>query len=506
MRIFSSEKLRELETVTCQKQNISSIDLMEREGSVISCEIISRFMPSQRIVIMAGPSQNGGVALAAARMLFEQGYRKVEVFLFNIGQLSHDCEEEHKKLLLIDGLDYTEVKKKFVPPYLGESDVVVDGLFGAELTEPMNGGFVYVARYINESGAFVISIDVPSGLFSEWNSRIPKRDVIHANMTFSFQLPRLSFFFEENAEVLGDWHLVDLDLDEEKIKETKSDFILVEARNVRPLIKPRNPFSGKRDYGSALFFAGSTGMAGASVLAARGAMRSGAGLATVHGPRTSINIVQTATPEVMFEPDRNEHFISDMTLHYSHQAVCAGPGIGTHETTIDALENLLKQTPKTLVLDADALNCIAKRPTLLPMLPPWTIITPHIGEFDRLFGKHDYAEDRLRTAIEVSKKYNIIIVLKGHYTMVVRPTGRVNVNSTGNAGMATAGAGDVLAGVISAFLAQGYSPDRAALIGVYVHGLAGDMAAEELGEFGVMASDIVNRIGRAIKSVMEQHS
>ena len=506
MKIFSSEALKQLITTTCERQNISTIDLVEREGSVVSCELIARFLPSQRIVVMAGPDNNGAIALAAARMLFEQGYRKVEVFLFNIGKLSHDCDEERKKILPIDGLDFTEVTKEFVPPYLGESDVLLDGLFGIELSEPMRGGFVAVARYINESGAFVISIDVPSGLLGEWNQHVLKRDVIHANVTLTFQLPRLSFFFAENAELLGDWKLMDIDLDQARIKDMESDFRLMEARNVRPLIKPRPPYTSKRDYGSTLFFAGSTGMVGAAVMTSRSSLRSGAGLATVHGPRAAINIVQTAAPEVMFEPDRNEHVITEMPLHYTHQAVCVGPGIGTHDRTVDALEGLLKQNPSNLVLDADAINCIAKRPALLSMLPARTIITPHVGEFDRLFGNHDNSESRLQTALEMARQYNLVIVLKGHHTMVVGATGRVSINSTGNPGMATAGAGDVLAGVITAFLAQGYSPDLAAKIGVYIHGLAGDMAAEDLGEFGVMASDIANRVGRAIKRVMAQHS
>ena len=238
-------------------------------------------------------------------------------------------------------------------------------------------------------------------------------------------------------------------------------------------------------------------------MCSRAALRSGAGLATVHGPKGALGIVQTAAPEVMFEPDRNEHFITDMTVHHGHKAVIAGPGIGTNDHTVSALEGLLKNVPNTLLLDADALNCIEKRPALLTMLPPKTVITPHAGEFDRLFGEHSSSEDRLKTAIEASSRYNIVIVLKGHYTMVIRPTGRIFINSTGNPGMATAGSGDVLAGVIGAFLAQGYSPERAATIGAYVHGLAGDIATEELGEFGIIASDISDRLGRAIKMVME---
>lgn len=505
MKIFASNVIREIDNATCEAQNLNSIDLMERAAGAVSCEIISRFLPGQRIVVVAGPGNNGGDALAVARILFEQGYRKVEVFLFNVfGKLSHDCDEERKKLITMDGIDFTEVKRDFSPPYLGENDVVVDGLFGSGLRQPLQGGFVMLARYINDSGAYVVSIDLPSGLFGEWNENVSHRDMIHADLTLTFQTPRLSFFFAENADIIGEWKLLDIDLDAEKMKELSTDFMLVEAGSVRPLLKPRPKFSGKRNYGSVLMMAGSIGMMGAAVMSARSCLRSGAGLVTVHSAKVGMPVLQTAVPEAMFEPDRNENCISDMTIHHSHQAVAIGPGIGTQDRTIDALESLLKNCKSPLVLDADALNCIAKRPSLLEILPAHTVITPHIGEFDRLFGEHPNSEERLKKAIDMAKYYNIIIVLKGHYTATVRPTGRVYFNSTGNPGMATAGAGDMLTGVIAAFLAQGYRPEHAATIGVFVHGVAGDMAAAENGEYGLMAGDIADYCGKAIKAIINR--
>lgn len=505
MKIFTSQAFRELDSATCEAQQISSVELMERAAELVTDELNSRFVPGQRFVVMAGPGNNGGDALAVARMLIERGYKKVEVFLFNVaGKLSHDCDEERKKLITIDGVDFTEVSKEFTPPYLSENDVVIDGLFGSGLNKPLAGGFVAVARYINESGAYVVSIDLPSGLFGEWNSMVQRRDMVHANLTLAFQLPRLSFFFEENSDIIGECKFLDIDLDQAKIKEMPADFRLVESKNVRPLLHKRLPFTGKRDYGSAVVFSGSTGMMGAAVMCGRSVLKSGAGLVMVHGPRGGLQIVQTAVPEAIYEPDRSEHFISDMRLHHEFQAVAIGPGIGTNDQTTDALESLLKAGVSSLVLDADALNCISHRPALLTMLPAKTIITPHIGEFDRLFGEHSHSEDRLKTAIEMARKYNIIIVLKGHYTATVRPTGKVYINPTGNAGMATAGAGDVLTGVITAFLAQGYVPEHAATIGVFVHGLAGDIAADEIGEFGMTAMDIADRIGRAIKLITDK--
>lgn len=504
MKIFTSAALHDLDNATCEAQQISSVDLMERAASMVHIELMSRFLPGQRFVVMAGPGNNGGDALAVARMLIEQGYRRVEVFLFNVtGQLSHDCEEQRKKLITIDGVDFTEVSRQFTPPYLSPDDVVIDGLFGSGLSQPMSGGFVAVTRYINDSKAYVVSIDLPSGLFGEWNANVNKRDIVHADLTLAFQFPRLSFFFAENYDVLGEWKLLDIELDQAKAREMETDYMLVEEKNIRPLLNKRLPFTGKRNYGSTLIFAGSTGMMGAAVMCARAAMKCGAGLATVHSARGGINIVQAAVPEAMYEPDRNDHVITDMRIHHEHQAIVAGPGIGTHELTVDALENLLRSGASPLVLDADALNCITKRNSLLSLLPAKTIITPHIGEFDRLFGEQRSSEDRLKTAIEMAQQYNIIIVLKGHYTATVRPTGRVYFNPTGNPGMATAGAGDVLTGIIAAFLAQGYRPEHAATIGAYVHGLAGDMAEQKLGEFGLTASDIANYSGRAIRHIIE---
>ena len=506
MKIFSSQVIKEIDKATCEAQGITSIDLMERAAYALCYEIVARFQPGQRMVIMAGPGNNGGDALAVARMLFEQGYRKLEVFLFNVlGKLSPDCEEEKNRLLAIEGIDFTEVTRDFQPPYLSKDDILIDGLFGSGLKGPLQRGFINLVRFINDSGAYVISIYIPYGLSGEWNENVMRRNMVHANLTLTFQFPRLSFFFEENEEVVGEWKVLDIELDYPTIKEMPVDYVLVEARDVKPLLKKRNNFSAKRDYGSSLIFAGSIGMTGAAVLAAKGCLRSGVGLTTVHSAATSLPIVQTAIPEAMFEPDRNPHYITDMTVHHHHQSVAIGPGIGVAEETIDALEYLLKTYKNPIVLDADALNCISIRPHLLSLLPSHSIITPHIWEFDRLFGESANNEQRLKKAIDMARYYNIIIVLKGHYTATIRPTGRVYFNSTGNPAMATPGAGDVLTGVISAFIAQGLRPEQAASVGVFIHGMAGDMAAEKWGEYGLLASEIADHCALAIKKISDSN-
>lgn len=508
MKIFDSKTIHELDAATCEAQKISSIDLMERAATAVAAEIVAQFFPTQRIVVIAGPGNNGGDALGTARMLIEQGFGNLEIYLFDVNPgkgLSHDCAEELKRLQALEkGVNLTIVQREFNPPALGPSDVVLDGLFGSGLRTPLQGGFVSVARYINDSGAYVVAIDIPSGLFGEWNDTTITRDMVHANLTLAFQQPKLSFFFPENEIAVGEVKVVDINLDHESIINTPADFILVEERNIRPSLKPRNPFSAKRDFGSAMLFAGSPGMLGAAILSARAALRSGAGLVTVHSAAMGLTPLQTAVPCAMFESDKSQIRITDMRLHHEHQAVGAGPGIGTNPETINALEGLLKNVKCPLVLDADALNCIALRPTLLSLLPPKTIITPHVGEFDRLFGQHKSTEERLRKALEKSKYYNIIIVIKGHHTIVVRPTGKAYINSTGNAAMATAGAGDVLTGAITAFCAQGYRPELAATMGVYFHGLAGDIAQTKHGQYGVTALDIADTMGQAIQQVLSK--
>lgn len=506
MRIISSKFIKDLDAATCEAQGIDSLVLMERAASAVAGELTKRFLPSLRFVVFAGPGNNGGDALAVARILAERGYERVEAYLFNVtGKLSADCQAQRDLLKEVPGVKFVEVTHQFEAPDLDKDVVVVDGLFGPGLNRPLAGGFAILVRLINESGAFVVSIDIPSGLAGEWNAGSLYRDMVHAKLTLTFQFPKLSFFFAEHADIIGEWKCLDINIDQTAIKKVTSPWLFVEARTVRPHLHPRAPFTGKRDYGSVMIFGGSMGMMGAAVMCARAALKCGAGLATVHTARSGITILQTSVPEAMFEPDRNERFISDMSLHHNHTVVAVGPGIGTNEATVSALESLLKTCRSPLVLDADALNCIVKRPSMLSLLPPHTVITPHVGEFDRLFGEQPNAETRLKKAVEMAQLYNIVIVLKSHHTMIIRPTtGKVYFNSTGNPGMATAGAGDVLTGVIAAFIAQGYQPEYAATIGVFVHGLAGDIAADEIGEYGVVASDISDRLGRAIKAIIDR--
>lgn len=476
------------------------LDMMERAAAAVTYEIMSRWRTSKRIVVFAGPGDNGGDALAVSRMLFEQGYNPV-VYLLNVksSHLSNCCSANRDRLYQLEGIDYTEVTETFIVPELGENDVVIDGLFGAGLRNPLRGGWTTLVQSINDSGAYVVSIDTPSGLFGEWNAQVDRRNIIKADLTLAYQFKRLAFFFSENAQFIGECKVLDLGLNQDAIAEIPTDTYLIEPEDVREMIAPRNQFSNKYDHGSILLVAGSYGMMGSAILAARGAMRSGAGVVTIHAPREGYLPLQTAIPEVIYQPDSNNYVTSSIDLHHQYSVVAIGPGISTSDETLDALDTFLKSYRFPCLLDADALNCIARRPMLIRSIPKGSVITPHAIEFDRLFGQHNSDEERLKKALNEARLYDITIVLKGHHTMTVRPDGKIYINSTGNAGMATAGSGDVLTGVIASFIAQGYSPDLGVVLGVYIHGLSGDIAAQELSEFGVMAGDIANNLGRAIK-------
>ncbi len=506
MKIFTNEGLRRIGDRTLEKDGIEMLDLIERAASAVSYELISRWRTSKRFVFFAGPGDNGADALAVARMMYEQGYRP-EVYLFNIksAALSPCCLANRDRLLQAagDDIDFIEVIQNFNPPELDENDVVVDGLFGNGLRSPLRGGYTALVQYINASNAYVVSIDIPSGMFGEWNVGNDRRNIIRANLTLTYQSKRLAFYFAENAECVGECKVLDIEMDSESIARTPSDFYLIERDDVHDLMKPRNPFSNKYDHGTLLLIAGSYGMMGAAVLAAKGALRTGAGLVTVHAPRCGHQILQTAVPEALFEPDRNEIVTSSIDMRHTYSVVALGPGLGVNDETLEAVHQFIMNFKRPCLLDADALNCIARRPQLLRSIPPRSIITPHAIEFDRLFGDHNTDEERLKKAIDVSKLYKITIVLKGHYTMTVRPDSKIYVNSSGNPGMATPGSGDVLTGVISALIAQNYAADWSVVLGVYLHGLAGDLAAQTHGTYGMIAGDIVDNLGKAIVEVMK---
>ncbi len=503
MKILSPSDIRKADAYTIENEPIASIDLMERAAQAITQAITKRWNTGKPVVVFAGPGNNGGDALAVARMLAEKAYQ-VEVYLFNTkGELSPDCQINKELLEMTQGVTFTEVSTQFTPPVLTRNHLVIDGLFGSGLNKPLSGGFAAVVKLINSSPATVVSIDMPSGLMCEENTFNIRANIVKANVTLSLQLPKLAFLFAENAEFTGYWELLDIGLSAEAIDEADSYFEMIEGETVEAYVEPRKKFAHKGNFGHALLIAGSRGMAGASILAAKACLRSGVGLLTVYAPVANNQILQTAVPEAMVESDAAETCFSVPTNTENYQAIGIGPGLGQSEETETALLEQLNTCRGPLVLDADAINLLANHRYLLNALPQGTILTPHPKELERLVGKCEDSYQRLVKACELAKTAKVHIILKGAYSVVVCPSGKCYFNPTGNPGMATAGSGDVLTGIVLAMLAQGYDTERAAIVATFVHGLAGDLAKNKLGEISLTAGDIIDYLPYAWRAVSE---
>lgn len=497
MKIFQGTEIKKLDAYTIENEPIASIELMERAAQTLSSAIEANWNKDYSIKVFAGPGNNGGDALAVARILSEKGYL-VEAILFNTsGNLSDDCRANMERLKDTK-VAFTEVTAKFEPPILTEKDLVIDGLFGSGLNKPLSGGFAAVVKYINASPSKVVSIDIPSGLMCEDNTyNNIKNHIIHANVTLSLQLPKLAFLFAENEEFVGKWQLLDIQLDKAGIEALPTDYMLTEESEIRRLIKPRKHFAHKGNFGHALLIAGSFGMAGASVLSAKACLRSGVGLLTVHTPFRNNDILQTSIPEAMVQPDLYENHFATPVDTDSYQAVAIGPGLGQEQETTLALSEQLKLCSYPIILDADALNILSENRDWLSYIPKGSILTPHPKELDRLAGISHNSYERLNKARDIAAKLTSYVVLKGAYTAIVTPEGKCFFNPTGNPGMATGGSGDVLTGILLALLAQGYKSEDACKLGVYIHGLAGNMAAKEKGEISLLAGDIIDNLPAA---------
>ncbi|MCC8132170.1 MAG: NAD(P)H-hydrate dehydratase [Tannerellaceae bacterium] len=501
IKIFATDQVKELDQYTILHEPVSSIDLVERASTVFMHEFCRRFSKQHRIIVFAGQGNNGADALAISRLLKDEAYR-VETYLFNpTHHLSVDCEMNKQRLLAMDQVEFTEVTDDFAPPVLGKQDIVIDGLFDSGLNRPLTGGFAGVVAYINQSEATVVSIDIPSGLFGEDNRTNEQQAIIQADLTLTFGFPKLAFLLPENAAFTGEWKVLDIGIHPDIVRETSTPYSMVTEEDIAQVFRPRPKFAHKGTFGHALLIAGSRGKLGSSVLSAKACLRTGAGLITVHTPQCGEVVFQTAFPEAMLNFDPNQEFFTALPDLSSYDVIGVGPGIGQRLETGAALERLLQGASKPIVMDADALNIMASNKDLLLRVPPRSILTPHTKEFDRLAGDSATGYERLMKAQSFAQQYKVCVVLKGAYTATCTPSGKVFFNSTGNPGISTAGSGDVLTGVILGLLSQGYEPETAAVAGVFLHGTAGDLAAQAYSEESMLAGDLVKMLGKAYKQI-----
>ena len=501
MKIFTSAQIHELDRYTIEHEPIKSVDLMERAAKAITRAVAEEWTTHTPVVVFAGPGNNGGDALAVARLLTNEGY-KVRTYLFNItNHLSDDCVTNRQRLL--DGRhakDFTEITAKFDPPELMADTLVIDGLFGSGLNKPLAGGFASLVKYINQSPAKVVSIDVPSGLMSEDNTYNVRANIIHATLTLTLHEKKLAFLFGDAQQFIGRLKVLDIRLSQEYIQKTEAQYYVLEESDVRSRLLHRDDFAHKGNMGNALIVAGSYGMSGAAILATRACMRSGAGKVTVHTPKKNYGVMQISVPEAVLHMDHEETAFTEAVDTDGFDALGIGPGLGCQETTAIAMIAQIRRAQCPIVADADALNILASHRAWMQQLPKGIIMTPHPKELDRLTGSPANADfERLHRTRELAQSLQAYVILKGHNSSLCLPDGQVVFNPTGNSGMATAGSGDVLTGIITALLARGYHQHNACIVGMYLHGLAGDIAVKTLGKESLTASDIIDYLPQAFQ-------
>jgi len=501
MKILPIDKIREADAYTIKNEPVADIDLMERAAGQLFGWITKQVDSTHRFFVFAGLGNNGGDGLALSRMLKNANY---EVFVYVVRYSDKNSESFEKNYLRFKETDPDscfDINKKEEFPEISDDDLIVDAIFGSGLTRPVEGFAGEIIRKINQSASVKIAIDIPSGLFADQASKASGGEIVNADYTLSFQFPKYSFLLSENELFVGRWHVLDIGLHPEFIKHVQVKNFYLLKQDVIPLLKKRSKFSHKGTFGHALIIAGSYGKMGAAILAAHACLRSGAGLVHVHIPKVGYQILQTALPEAMLSIDRYENYFSEVPELSRYNAIGIGPGLGKEHQSQMAMKLLIQDYRRPMVLDADELNILSENKTWLAFLTPNSILTPHPKEFERLTGKWSNDFEKIEKQRAFAIRFKVIVVLKGSNTSICLPNGHCYFNSTGNPGMATAGSGDVLTGIITALLAQSYSPEHAALLGVYLHGLAGDLAIKKEGEEALLAGDIIHSLGKAFRKL-----
>jgi len=493
MKLLSAQQIHQWDAYTIEHEPIFSIGLMERAAAKCTDFILEHNLTTHTIKIFCGKGNNGGDGLAIARQLIEAGFQPA-VYILEFGARGTDDFQANLHRLHQATADIYFIQTAEFIPAIIKDDLVIDALFGSGLNRPLVDLSAQLVKHINSAGATVVAIDVPSGMYVDKSCK--GETVIKATYTLTFQLTKLCFLLAENAELFGKVYVPDIGLLPGFLQSAETTFQLAEKQQIAALIKPRNAFAHKGAYGHSLLIAGNKGKMGAALLCARACLRSGAGLVTLNVPETSLNIVQTALPEAMCS-------IRDEDIEWDKfTTIGIGPGLGTQKDAAHLLKQVLDNFKKPVVIDADAINILSENKDWLQLVPEGSVITPHPKEFERLFGKFTNEMDRVHKAVELSGHHTFTIILKGHHTLVANK-GNGWFNTTGNAGLAKGGSGDILTGIITAFLSQGYSGQQAAQCGVYLHGLTADLALQQQSQESMLASDIIEHLGEAFYEVQD---
>lgn len=495
MKLYTAQQIRDWDQFTIEHEPIPSVGLMERASETIFEELKALLDPEDVFHVFCASGNNGGDGLAVARMLSEAGYT-VKLYIFRLKTSSEDFTinlDKVRKLIPVNELS-VEVEL----PEIEECDVIIDALMGSGLTRPIEGFLGEVIDYLNATEALRVAIDVPSGLYSDEHNA-DDDCIFQADLTLSLEVPKLSFFYPENENYVGHFEVLPIGL--HTGYSAKTPFFYIEKETAYNILQARSKFSHKGTFGHSLLIGGSTGKMGAILLSTQACLRSGSGLVSTIAPKCGYTVLQSQAPEAMCLCDKADYMITEIEPQLEFTAVGIGPGLGKAKLTKEAFLDFIKVCSKPMVLDADALNILAENTDYLKELPPNSILTPHPKEFSRLFGSTPNSPIRFEILRSKAHELNCTIVLKGAHTAIASPNGEVYFNSTGNSGMATGGSGDVLTGFLTGLLAQGYLGIEAAILGVYLHGLAGDYALETQSEESMKAGDLIENFGKAFQLV-----
>jgi len=494
MKILTPEQIKDIDISTIRNETITSLELMERAATRCFEWFISEYSKEKSISVYCGIGNNGGDGLVLSRLLFDYGFN-VDTYIVDF---SKNYSDNFK-------LNYEILEKKLIISHIDSldsiadisSDIIIDAIFGVGLNSSPIGFTKALIEKINGSNKEVVSIDMPSGLFANKNTS-NKNSIIKSKTTLTFQFAKLALLLPEYAEFSGSLKILDIGLHKESINAIDTFYHYTIKENINKIYRSRTKFSHKGTFGHSLLVGGSTGKIGAILLATKAAVKSGSGLVTALVPKCGYQILQTSVPEAMVLVEGENHLDS---LYYSinPSAIGIGPGLGTVVGTHNVLKIFLEDNKISLVLDADALNHLSNHRKMLNLLPEGSVLTPHPKEFERLVGKWDNDFEKLKLATEFSINFQIILVLKGAHTAIFTPDGNVYFNSTGNTGLSTGGSGDVLTGMITSFISQGYSNIDASILAVYLHGSTADISINsgEESEESFSASNIIDNIGKA---------
>jgi hydroxyethylthiazole kinase-like uncharacterized protein yjeF len=472
--LLTSAQIHEADAYTIAHEPIASIVLMERASKAFVGWFVNHFPEKkQAISVYCGTGNNGGDGLAIARMLDDHQYKNLDVKIARFSDKATDDFNANLKRIRQTRVHLSELGKgEAMPEEFGE--VIIDALLGSGLNKPLSGDYKRLVDYLNNLKRTVVAVDVPTGLFTDGEIP-PDAVVLKANLVITFQAPKISFLLPESGPYIKCWEAVNIGIDEKFIQSLNSPYQAVEEKDIRKMLKPRHRFSNKGTYGHALIVAGQPETMGAALLCASACVYSGAGLTTACVPQSGLTALNSYMPEIMAVVRRDIEIPEIEWDKFNTMGI--GPGLGKDEYALDLMIHILTHYKKPIVIDADALNLLSAHKELWGLVPENSILTPHMKEFDRLFGEHENWWQRIQTGIKKAKHHQLYILLKNDYTLIITPQGKVYFNTTSNPAMASGGMGDVLTGIITSLLAQHYSPEEACIIGAYIHGKAGDELA-----------------------------